>query len=177
MQAMEGWKTIVGGILIVAVIGFALGFIVRGLLFPVATTRTTNQTNNQPLIGARQTPMPTQANSQTGTTPVPQAIVSDSGNIKVYTPFQDDLVSSPFVLKGEARVFENSLNFRLTDVSGNIISEGNLMADAPDIGKFGKFEANIEYSTPSDFGTLEVFSLSAKDGSEINLVQIQLKFE
>ncbi len=180
MQPMESWKTIIGGIVIVAIIGFTIGFLVRGIFTPrVSTSGNTIQRTQGPLIGTKQTPMPTPKGNNQNNAPtiVPQAVVSNSGNIKVFAPFTNDLISNPFKLEGEARVFENVLNFRLSDVSGNIISEGNLTADAKDVGKFGKFEAKVEFSKTSDVGTLEVFSLSPKDGSEINMVEIPLNFE
>lgn len=86
-------------------------------------------------------------------------------------------INSGFLLSGTARVFENVVTYRLKDTKNNILAQGNLIAAAPDIGQFGPFETNVSYSAPvTQFGYLEVFTLSAKDGSEIDKQILYLKF-
>jgi hypothetical protein len=99
-------------------------------------------------------------------------------NITVDAPVAHDEIASPFILTGQARVFENVLNYRLTTASGIILSEGSLIADSPDIGKFGQYRETVTFAVPKleRDGLLEVFSLSAKDGSEINMVSVPVRF-
>ena len=101
---------------------------------------------------------------------------SASTNIEVLSPLIGDTVKSGFVVKGNARTFENSVTIRLLDSSGNILIETNTLANAPDTGQFGPFEKAINFITDDSEGSLEVFQYSAKDGSEIDKVTIPLQF-
>lgn len=150
-------------IIIVGLGAFAIGYLTKG--------------QNQFTITPTQTIMPSPTPSATltpTTSPTPTPI--SSANIRVFAPHRDEAVSSSFTLSGEARVFENALNYRLKDPNDKVLSQGNLMAEAPDTGLFGPFEKKIYFTTNTSNGTLEVFSYSAKDGSEINKVVIPLRF-
>ncbi len=107
-----------------------------------------------------------------------EAVVSDTENMKVTLPDPDQFVSSHWlVIVGEARVFENTVEWRLTDESGDVLDSGFTTADAPDIGQYGDFVIYAHYSaTPGERGTVEVFSTSARDGSEENVVTIPVYF-
>ncbi|MEK9186036.1 MAG: Gmad2 immunoglobulin-like domain-containing protein [Patescibacteria group bacterium] len=106
------------------------------------------------------------------------AVISESGNIKVYAPLPNDKIGLPLVIRGEARVFENNFNYRLRDFDGDILYESFDTANAPDIGQFGPFEVSVNYPKPEGSnGTVEVLSYSAKDGSEINKVSIPVFFD
>lgn len=99
-------------------------------------------------------------------------------NIRVTAPQPNEEVSLPLVIRGEARVFESVFAYRLRDADGSILFEGHAMANAPDTGQFGPFEISVTYLEPSGTsGILEVFSRSAKDGSEINRVAIPVRFK
>lgn len=98
-------------------------------------------------------------------------------NIILDTPIADDLIGGELLISGEARVFENTVNYRLTDDDGNILAEGITTATPSDIGEFGPFEVRISYDEPrTDTGMVEVFSVSAMDGSEINKVFVPVRF-
>ncbi len=104
------------------------------------------------------------------------AAPTPSVNITVDSP-QPHASSSGFVtISGKARVFENVLNYRLLDEKGKILAEGTTEAKSPDVGQFGPYKVTVIYSQlqPGN-DTLEVFSLSAKDGSEINKVSVPIK--
>jgi|GEM_PF-3214983 len=97
-------------------------------------------------------------------------------NIEVYDPQAGDTISSPFTIVGRARTFENTVNYVLLDDDGEVIIEGFTTSDAPDIGEFGDFTADISFITTSRSGTLQVFQYSAKDGSKDDLVEIEVQF-
>lgn len=107
-----------------------------------------------------------------------EPVVSDSQNIRVTSPDPNQLVGSHFLaIVGEARVFENTYNWRVKDDAGTVIADGFGMATAPDIGQYGPFIAYATYSaTPGETGTVEVYSLSARDGSEQDMVRIPVTF-
>ena len=105
------------------------------------------------------------------------ASVSQSGNIKVYTPRPNDLLAHPFLLTGEARVFEGAFSYRLLNASGGQIAAGFSNDHQPDAGQFGPFSVSVGYEPLKDAtGTLEVFTRSPKDGAVIDLVKIPVQF-
>ena len=107
-----------------------------------------------------------------------EEVVSDSGNIAVTSPSPGDSVGLPLVVEGRARVFENSVSLRVRDADGSVLVEDFTTANAPDIGEFGSFRAELFYPEPEGSeGTLEVYSVSARDGSEIDKVEISIVFE
>lgn len=96
-------------------------------------------------------------------------------NITVATPEANEIVQKTFTVSGTARVFENVLNYRVKDEKGMIIAEGYSMADAPDIGQFGPYSFSVDATKAMGTKlTLQVFSESAKDGTDINVVTIPL---
>lgn len=97
-------------------------------------------------------------------------------NIVVFDPKENAKISSPFDVTGKARVFESVVSLRLKDKNGKILFQGVIDAKSPDVGQFGLFQEEITYETNQSEGTLEVFESSAKDGSEINKVEIPVKF-
>ncbi len=105
------------------------------------------------------------------------AVESSEKNIIVTTPQNNDTLTNKLIIKGQARVFENVINFRLKDNSGKILSEGNTYVNSPDVGQFGTYEVDEAYDKPTTaFGTLEVFWHSPKDGEEIDKTILYLKF-
>lgn len=104
--------------------------------------------------------------------------VIDEPNIIVFSPVSGDEVGLPLVIKGEARVFENTVNYRVLDSNGDILMENFTTALSPDIGLYGTFETSDTYPEPKGVsGIVEVFDYSAKDGSEIDKVTIPVKFK
>lgn len=101
---------------------------------------------------------------------------ASSPNIEVLSPLGGDNVKSGFVVKGNARVFENIVSIRLSDSLGNVLVQTTAFANASDVGQFGPFEKVLNYQTSATEGTLEVYQSSAKDGSEIDKVTIPVLF-
>lgn len=92
--------------------------------------------------------------------------------IWVTAPNAGDKVTSPITLHGSASVFEGTVNYRLKDAAGNILAEGFTTALMYEFYR-GDFDASIPFdSTAAGQGLLEVFTISAKDGSEIDKVII-----
>lgn len=98
-------------------------------------------------------------------------------NIIVSMPSESE-VDFPFTIRGEARVFESTVNIRLQEVGGEILFEGISTAQSPDVGEFGFFEKEINYlfkNPQTQDLVLDVYWISPKDGSETDLVSIPLK--
>jgi len=94
--------------------------------------------------------------------------------ILVETPGPGDQVTSPIRVSGSANVFEAAFQVQLTDPSGRVIGDRQIMASSGS-GTRGTFEASLPYGTgDAGPGLLTVFDLSAKDGSRQDVVTIPI---
>lgn len=96
--------------------------------------------------------------------------------IWVTEPLPGTQVSSPLTVRGNARVFEATVNLRLTTEDGQKLAEscGQATAGAPQRGDFG---STLNFTPPATGnGYLEVFWASPKDGSELDTVRIPVQF-
>lgn len=128
-------------------------------------------------IESTKTPSPTTSPSpkNTGTSPVPSP--AEEANITISDPKPNQKIGTGYIVSGQARVFENVLQYRLKDANGTVLSEGNTSAQSPDVGQFGPFIITLRFDKPKTAGgMLEVFSSSPKDGLEINMVAIPVRF-
>ena len=101
--------------------------------------------------------------------------VINGANIIVSSPKSGAVVTSPLIVFGFSRTFEAAVNWRIKDLSGNILDEGYDMSAAQDIGQFGPFRLEIflPVIAEKDF-ILEVFEYSMKDGSDLSLISLPL---
>lgn len=97
--------------------------------------------------------------------------------IWVTSPSAGDIISSPVTIKGNALVFEATVSFHLKDSDGKILAQGFTTATsgAPERGDFIG-ELAFE-PTSAGKGQIEVFEVSAKDGSEVNKVIIPVEWK
>lgn len=113
---------------------------------------------------------------RTASTPPPINI--KESNIKVFLPKPNDEIGQELIIKGEARVFENQFAWRVRDADGAVLANGSGYANAPDVGQFGPFEIKTSYLWPKGkTGTVEVFNYSPKDGVEIDMVRVVVRFK
>jgi hypothetical protein len=132
-------------------------------------------------VGFMQNATPT-LHPETPTIVITPTVSESEANIMVSLPKSNQTVVTEggFILKGRARVFENVLQYRLVTDTGVIVTQGTLNANSPDVGQYGDFEKNITTKIKdTDYnakGAMEVFSYSAKDGSEINKVVVPILF-
>ena len=104
--------------------------------------------------------------------------VNSEKNILVNNPNPEEEIGLPLVIGGEARVFENTVNIILKDETDTVLVEDIAQANAEEIGEFGGFEKKFSYAEPqTNRGSLEVFSISPKDGTRINEIVIPVKFK
>jgi len=118
--------------------------------------------------------------STTSTTPAQSTSSSQvqGGNIIVSAPSPDQKITSPANISGQARVFENVVSYRVVDSSGKILASGNTTAKASKTGDYSDFSISVTFPTPTTSdGKVEVYQVSAKDGSEIDKVSIPVKFK
>ncbi len=96
--------------------------------------------------------------------------------IWVTSPVSGQTVTSPLHIQGVAQVFEAMVSYRLKDANGIVLVQSQTMSSdgAP---AHGTFDVVLEYpATASGYGTLEVYEVSMKDGSDRNVVVIPIEF-
>jgi len=96
--------------------------------------------------------------------------------ILVESPAPGDVVGSPLMISGSNNTFESTVSIRLEDAAGETLGEG-FTTGTGEMGSWGPFEASLEFDPGgATTGTLLVFESSAQDGSEINVVEIPVRF-
>lgn len=127
-------------------------------------------------------PVPPSEESEEAETNQPEPPVvsapTQNENIIVTAPSADQAVTSPFLVTGQAKVFEGTVNLRVKNPPGDTMFEAFTTARGGEAGEWSNFSVTLNYAfTHTKEGLLEVYSISPKDGSEENLVGIPLKFE
>jgi hypothetical protein len=105
---------------------------------------------------------------------LPVTLVPAPGDqvIEVLTPVPDTRVSSPVTVSGTADVFEATVSIRILDANNNVIADTFTTATCGS-GCRGDFEAEVSFSVGTEQrGVIEVYEVSAQDGSRINIVRI-----
>jgi len=104
-----------------------------------------------------------------------QPVVAETEWIKIFAPAPGAEVAGTFVLSGVASTFEGTVNFRVLGPTGKKLSESYATAC---MGDWGYFQVNVPVPREATTGggqlTLEVFTYSAKDGSEQDKMTIPL---
>ncbi len=113
----------------------------------------------------------------TGADPV-RPIVDGSRSIKLFEPEPGKRVSPGFRVSGIASVFEGTVNFRVLNEADEVIDESfTTAADGINWGYFS-FEPDIrDKAVDGEQISLELFSIDAKDGEEINKFRIPLIYD
>ncbi len=92
--------------------------------------------------------------------------------IVVDSPRVGSTVSSPVTITGTANVFEATVSFQILDETGQVLTDGSTTATCG-TGCRGDYTIVAAYHVGSDQpGTIQVFEVSAKDGSHVNVVEI-----
>lgn len=91
--------------------------------------------------------------------------------------FKDgDLLTNTTSIRGSMSIFENTLNFRLLDANRNVLVKSYVNGKLKGLNR-SDFDFTIDFETPqTDTGILELYAISAKDGSEINNTEINVRF-
>lgn len=112
-----------------------------------------------------------------GVDPV-RPIVEGSRSIKLFEPDRGQSVSPGFRVSGIASVFEGTVNYRVLNEAEEVIHESfTTAADGINWGYFS-FEPDIrDKAGDGEQISLELFSIDAKDGEEINKFRIPLIYD
>lgn len=100
---------------------------------------------------------------------------SASGNIIVNYPWLGDKIGSPLEIQGQAIAFEAVVNIRIKDSAGHTLADTTVKTASGTERSVFKEKISFEATTSKD-GVVEVFTTSAKDGSEQDKVSIPVVF-
>lgn len=109
----------------------------------------------------------------------PDGSACDARNfICVNNSASNKLFDNPSVVTGTAIAFENTINWKLEDAEGNVISSGRTRTDAPDAGQVGAFSIRMFWTIlpRTSEGTFSAYELSASDGAVQHAVSIPVRF-
>jgi hypothetical protein len=102
-------------------------------------------------------------------------IVAGSEGIKIFNPSPAAIITETITVEGIANVFEGNVLYRLTEQNGSTLSEGYTTGMMGDWGYFS-FEIDIiDAGKEKPKLLLEFYTVSPKDGSISDLVQVELK--
>ena len=106
------------------------------------------------------------------TDPVDRSDYTDQlPTVFVDRPAWGGVIGNPARLVGMANVFEATFHVKILDGGGRSLADGPVMATCG-TGCWGTFDVTIPYNVGSaGWGTLQVYELSAADGSVINLTE------
>ena len=96
--------------------------------------------------------------------------------ISVRHPKPHDIVDDPVEVAGVGTGFEGTLQARLRNAAGDELAQKHSRPAAPASGATSSSASTSRASRTAPRGTLEVFEISAKDGSEINKRVIPIVF-
>lgn len=95
--------------------------------------------------------------------------------IFIDVPKEDEVIGNPVVINGQAEVFEARFNIRIKDANGKILGEA--MAMTQEGQTMSPYTVNLSYATSTtEFGLIEAFDYSQKDGSVQDLTSVKIKF-
>lgn len=129
-------------------------------------------------------PAPTETPAGPSPTPAPTAVPNvcqanpspvnpADPNVVVQAPQPGDVVTSPFLVSGQARVFEAQVSLTLYGELGGVIAETQTLATEGQV--LSPFEAELTFAVSrAQPACLWVFQVSAEDGSSIDVVQVPL---
>jgi len=189
-QGMYGFLLLVLVVFIASIVGWYIWFATTGGKIndnntnnTAATTQntvTTNKNNNSDT--ANNTSSSTVSNDTSDGESDSDQIEetsSKSGNVTVTVPKANAEVASTISVSGYANVFENIVQIRVKDADGNILLDTFTSTNAPNAGKTGTFKTQVQLTEKSATkeGTLDVYTVSPKDGSEQDLVSVPIVFK
>lgn len=112
------------------------------------------------------------SNKPTPEQPVATEPVQELGPVQLTSPSGDVVKGESIRIAGSAQVFEGHLQIRLTRAGERITDATVVTTAAPERGEFEL----VVPVTPGPL-TLEIFTRSAKDGSEVPLIKRELVVE
>jgi len=133
-----------------------------------------------PLASASPTPSASPSATPGQVPSSPGTVTSTSGAIIITSPAQGDTITSGTTVTGKAQVFEGTVSFRLKGSKSGQLAAGSFQVKG-DSSQLTPYSFNLAFTNGvvggSDTGVLEVFSISPKDGSEVNQATVAVNIK
>ena len=101
---------------------------------------------------------------------------AENKTLRITAPKVGAYIKSPVTISGRATDPKTALQVKIKDSSGLTLAREKMTTAASQ--KMSIFSAKVKYKKPSrSKGTIEIFYLSPKDGSEINKLSIPVNFK
>jgi Immunoglobulin-like domain of bacterial spore germination len=103
---------------------------------------------------------------------------SRTGNdfIRVDAPTHGEEITSPVLVTGQNRTFENNVRIRIKGADGTTLADSFTTGDG-EPGVWGRFAAPVRFDKGTNTsGTIVVFENSGETGAEVHVVEIPVKF-
>ncbi|MHB9032463.1 MAG: Gmad2 immunoglobulin-like domain-containing protein [Anaerolineae bacterium] len=125
-----------------------------------------------PLSGIQASPTSKAAARFTPTPPVVQEAII------ITNPILNNRIASPLTITGWGSGYENTLSVSILDETGKEIGSGSVTV-AAEFGQYGPFTGVVTFTVPSkaQVGKVQVYSISARDGSIDHLNSVTVKFQ
>ena len=144
-----------------------VGLVLTGCVKQVVKD-TPEESDNQP-VGSKQIENDSDDNE----------VVAEKGNdkIKVFNIEDNQEVFSPLTIIGQGVAFENNLIVELRNNDHEPIVKEFTTIKSGEVGEMGDYSITLNFKfNNTKEGFIAVYEQSAKDGSELNLVEIPVKF-
>jgi cytoskeletal protein RodZ len=128
---------------------------------------------------ARTTPQDALTPTRLPASPTVTVTKTPTQAITISSPKQSEVVASPIIVTGQARVFENQFTVQAKDSTGKIIATAHVFTDATDAGLYGNYRASLSIPVGT-IGNIkiEALSYSAKgDGSFEGYASVTVKLK
>ncbi len=103
--------------------------------------------------------------------------VQGNDKIKIFNIEDGQTIFSPVTIQGKGVAFENNLIIELRNKDHVALVKEFTMIKSNEAGEIGDYSITLEFEFSSTKeGFIAVYEQSAKDGSELNLVEIPVKF-
>ena len=97
--------------------------------------------------------------------------------IRVTSPLSGNSITTPVTITGQNRTFENTVRIRIEGADGSTLADVFTTGNGRAPGEWGQFAAPVAFAKGTNtHGTVVVFEESAKDGSEIHVLKVPVKF-
>jgi hypothetical protein len=97
-----------------------------------------------------------------------QEFVRSPVHIRVFEPEDNQVITSPVKISGEARALNNEVGYRIIDDQGQELTKGVIPANSPEHGRWGSYAEIVSFtSSNAQTARVEVFDLTP-EGQAIN---------
>jgi hypothetical protein len=105
------------------------------------------------------------------------AFAAETPRILLETPAPGDVLKDTAHLAGVSSTYENNVRIRIVGADGRTLADTFTTAKASPAGAWSPFDAIVPFARGANTtGKVVVFENSAKDGSEINVVEVPVRF-